>query len=297
MKKPWTVGNYISECPQKDWIKPYFFIDSNGLRQLAFKAGSKFLRPNGLDASNNPQYETYIPSNDIKTNTSAATDQTYFITTGSVSNSIYPWNTKILCLGSAYDNSGSQTTIVWWDTTNNLVRYSADSGSTFSIADSTITVGMAHWKAGYGYTDFVPFTFCGCMGNGFFTLPQTTVVGNGFNADNTPNNVTTTYSDIKWFVCTINYDENMTGIGVISPSSLYTLRYNVNYFMKDDMPAISNGSLWYQPKRNQMYRCANSAWGENTDWMALAYFSWDNTNKRITEFKPTTTIPELAKYY
>ena len=299
MKKAWTVGNYISDCPQKDWLKTDIVVDSNGIKQLLVKAGSKVYYPDGLDSNNNPNFSIRTQTSDVTTNTGATGTINYIVTLRE-GQSVYLWDPKSLCLGVTYENTPALTDIHWWDTTNNVIKATADSGSTWSTSYITLPIGMAHCEAGIGITSFIPFTFCGCMGNGVFSLPLTAQIGNGYDSDNNPVNAPFTNQSVGSF----SYDltsarSNLRGVLLLrNGGSLAYLDYNISWLIQDDTPTQTSG-WWYQPKNNQMYSylAENSAWTKLTGRITCARFDWNSTQKRITDFRPFATLDELSEYY
>jgi len=299
-KVPLTKGNYISDYACKDWVasKVQFVVDANGKRQLKFLNSLKMYYPNGLDASNNPQYGIRTLANDWTSSYSGGTGLLTFFIYGNQTGLQILWvnRTSVGTSPELTPSNPNNAKIHWWDTTNNIIKQSEDNGSTWVDTYRSLPIGYAHWDTNIGFTNFIPFEFCGFMGNGFFQLPITKVAGYGFDASGNP--VTTTYifSDIIKDVFNTTYSySNLSCMLTMTAGKANVGILNNGYYIQDEAPATVSGR-WYSPKLNQHYIASSGSWVTNPNF-AVARFSWNGTTKRVTDFQAFTTMDECSRYY
>ena len=166
-----NVSNCITEIPQD--IK----LELNA-GALTLKAGSKVYVPNGVGTFD----EVTIASDLTKTQATNETDM-FFVT---ADGTVVTWSTNSnIVSGPTYNGGGIG---VWYDTTNNRIRYTTDSGSTWS---NNLSFPVCIYTVSGGAITSIDQVFngFGYIGSTVFALPGIKgVIPNGRNTDGTLNN-------------------------------------------------------------------------------------------------------------
>jgi len=319
MKVPWTAGNYISDFTCRDWIRPYIeFPVINGLHQVRIKAGCKAYYPDSFDENNNPKFSVYTLDVDRISNISASVNNTtYCIYLYILNSTTFAYTGMIqCCMGTSPELTpsaiGSTTHIRYWNTSTNRMQYSNNGGTDWTVDDGvTLPIAIAEWTKGIGFTSFTPFEFCGCMGNGVFTLPFEADIASGFDTYGNPVLSHQSYTAIQNIQLTWNGTYNnkifirksQSGIQFINNNQM-NISGNRNLYIQSATPTTTISADWYNPENNivQYYSASEATWTQTYNWF-IAECGWNGTNKRFTMFKPFTNIdgltglPSLAKFY
>lgn len=208
-----NVSNCITYIPQD--IK----LELNA-GVLTLKAGSKVYVPNGVGV-----FDEFVIANDF-TITNTATN-TLFI--------FYDKSANLLRLrysNQVYSGTTAPTSEqneVWYDTTNNIIKFSADYGSSWSRqysfpicickSDTTGIISIDQVFNGFGYIGSTVFALPGFKG----------LAPNGRNADGSLHNNTVSVTS----VITAQIGAYDTYV-VLSNSALYFYGYNVTVYLKDE---------------------------------------------------------------
>lgn len=262
MKIPWTDGNFISAYP--NLIKCRL---KEGM--LTLLSGSKFYIPNGRDANNKPVFTEYTVTTDKRwegtSYTGSDTDFIYFFVRPSgVNGGFHTKYYRNLCMGSTADLTGitSGTSVLWWDTTNNLFKLSTDVGSTWDVTyDYTLPVGVASLKQNYGVTNFIPFNFVGCMGTNVYLMPDVTL--NFPNGVNTDGSGKSTATNSVWLMTNETQSNNVTNGGIFTNgTSTLDIWWNSQIFNQDTQPTSTDNYVkWYDTLNNVRQMKSNGTWG------------------------------------
>lgn len=209
-----NVSNCITEIPQDIKLEL-----NNGT--LTLKAGSKVYVPNGADVFNT------ITVSEDKTATngwgSANVEQLVFLRGNSLL--IFP---KQYCFSgtTAPTSFFSSNYATWYDTTNNVVKFTTNAGSTWE-SDISLPVGIIKETTGDVISNIVQiFNGFGYVGSTVFVLPNVKyLVPNGRNADGTLNNTAVTITSVKTrtFTDTATTDWGLGNDQSINQSPQYTL--------------------------------------------------------------------------
>ena len=148
---------------------------------LTLKAGSKVYIPNGAGTFD----ELTIQSDVTKTQTTNESDMFFVMADGTV----VTWDTNSnIVSGPTYNGGGLG---VWYDTTNNRIRYTTDSGSTWS---NNLSLPVCIYTVSGGAISSIDqiFNGFGYIGSTVFALPGVKgLIPNGRNADGSLKNTTT----------------------------------------------------------------------------------------------------------
>ena len=180
-----NVTNCITEIPQDIQLTL-----SSGT--LTLKADSKVYVPNGSGV-----FDEFVIANDITSNSfDGSVTRFVFIDT----------NDNTIHAASAVFSGSSAPTIsgtgFWYDTTNNLVKKTTDSGATWTTGFSFPICIVTSVSDVATSIDQV-FNGFGCVGSTVFVLPGVKgLIPNGRNADGSLNNTAFTVSSVKTYTNT-----------------------------------------------------------------------------------------------
>jgi hypothetical protein len=190
------ITNCITEIPQDIKLEL-----NNGT--LTLKAGSKLYVPNGVDV-----FDTITTTSDVTRVEGSGSDFLCYYKSGTI---------YLISLTSAHSGSTAPTgatTMCWYDTTNNLVKRSGDSGSTWT---SGFTLPFAQIKVSNGAISSIEKVFngFGYIGSSVFALPGVKgLIPDGRNADGTLKNIEVTVNNV-------NVSTNTSGSSFLYHYSLY----------------------------------------------------------------------------
>lgn len=249
-----NVTNCITEIPQDIKLEL-----SSGT--LTLKAGSKVYVPNGAGV-----FDEITIASDLTHTYSSATD-TFMV--------FYDHSAGVLRLRPPAESfSGTtaptaSTYEVWYDTTNNIIKYSTDTGSTWSRQYS-FPICIASTTSGVGFTSIDQvFNGFGYIGSTVFALPGVKgLMPSGRNADGSLKNIEITVSNV---ITQTNVSPNLT----------------LDFIVRQDgiSGGISDLSWNYNEAENQIY---NSI-GAKANWIPCVRFSADS-NSKIALFNPKTVF-------
>ena len=229
--------NCITEIPQD--IKLEFDAST---KVLTLKAGSKLYVPNGSGAFTS----VTIDSDKTLTNSFSGQYNNIFVFWDTTANDFRQTPT-------VYSGTSDQTTAanrIWYDTTNNKIKYYQNSGTT--VTSDTVSFPiciMANAGSGNGFTKVMQeFQGIGYLGSSTFVLPGVkALIPNGRNADGTLKNILLTFSNPT--VSTTEW-ANTSRLGFLTSSGLVS--YGVyNYYEQDTKPVFSGTyATWFDTKNN-----------------------------------------------
>lgn len=246
------IGPYITNCITE--ISQDIKLElASGV--LTLKAGSTYYTPNG---------------DDTHTKTTTTADKTLTVTNNgrwavfvNQAGNLQVWNTNALYSGTTAPSGVSYP--MWWDTTNNIIKISNDSGATwvqqFSLPLCVITVS----NGAISSVDEV-FNGFGYMGSTEFVLPGVDGLASyGFNDDGTYKNLPMRTSKVK----------TMTASGNTSIKIAIT----------------TDGSLvWYTASAVKYDKQSNRVLYTGAPRNTIIAGEFDVVNGRIQNFKPYNTF-------
>ena len=254
---------------------------------LTLKAGSKIYVPNGNE------FRTVIISTDQTiTSSGSASTQRYLIL--NPNNGFTVTVSKELCFSGENAPSSNQY-MFWYDTANNLMKYTADSGTTW-VSGYSLPIGLATFTSGTPGTLNHIFNGLGYFGETVFALPGVKgLIPNGRNADGTLKNTIYETRNV------ILFNRNLTGIKIplyirgngtmnASTGMPYDMENNIigtgGYYQVGtvDMNAGIIGGLtvktplqlvnYYDLKNGTDLRCVVQSYKSTTNWYRIYSDGW-----------------------
>lgn len=242
---------------------------------LTLKAGSKVYVPNGSGV-----FDAYTVPSDL-TNTpsafSTSTNRMYVLSPNKLLNPIDTGAEYVYSGTTAPTTFDENGRAYWYDTTNNVIKRTADSGSnwvsgySFPITIVDITNGVGVSKIDQVFNGF------GYIGSKVFALPGVKgLVPDGRNADGTLKNAIRTISNVA---TADGYNSKyVIDQGGFGPA------YYTNYAEQETQPSFENGT-WYQPSTNIMYTIRNNVATKSAQVYA---FDVKTSGGKITSLTPKT---------
>lgn len=265
------ITNCIKEIPQDIKLEL-----NNGT--LTLKAGSKVYVPNGAAVFD----EITIASDLTHISTGSASNTQVLIYNGS---SIFPYLSTEAYSGTTQPTPGTQFA-VWYDTANNKIKTTADTGSTWQETSSSLPVAIISKKNGVWTSIDQVFNGFGYIGSTVFALPGVKgLIPNGRNADGSLKNIEFTNSSVRTYTFTNPFNNWPV---IFGPDRLYAL----SQFRVEDTPSrIPTSGQWfsyYSPKDNKIYQSDNGG-----DWVTSPGYIIGNetiSSGKITSFIPKTVF-------
>ena len=259
--------NRILEIPQNIKLEL-----NNGT--LTLKAGSKVYIPNGPDV-----FDEYIVQSDIIVTDTMARTVVLFVN-NSGSNLFY----DIHDVYSGSTQPSFDQFAAWYDTANNIVKVTADGGSSW-VTGFSLPICIATSASTNGFTSIDKvFNGLGYIGSTVFVLPGVkTVVPDGRNEDGTcKNKAPSTVKSVK--TLTISRADT----AYIFTNFVSSVIATHHYICSKTKPTVTKTTLWYNPETNLPSQVLSNGtvmtpYGE----IPLAKFTSDSTGK-ITSFEPYT---------
>lgn len=248
-----NITDCITEIPQDIKLE---LNNSTGV--LTLKAGSKLYYPNGFETDNTTRhFDTLTTTNDLILNVGGSdwtnANHLLFVTNNATSNYGVK-NPDHIWSGDTTPTDFGQYAM-WYDTINNIIRFTQDSGSTWTTAPISLPVGMvintnaictgiSQIFNGFGFVGGLSYVLPGVKGlapngrneNGTLKSTEITITNILVNDGITPN--IRTYDD--YLVFTINY-----------LSAIWEEDLILDYY-----PAVSSTewALVYDTNKNEYYR-------------------------------------------
>lgn len=215
------ITNCITEIPQDIKLE---LVDGT----LTLKAGSKVYVPNGVGV-----FDEVVIASDITTSNfySGTTDVVVFV---SSDRKLFLRDLSTCVSGSDYDHA--KVYQVWYDTTNNKVKYSGSTGANWTEGYS-LPIAIFHMTSGvFDRLDQV-FNGFGYIGSTVFALPGVKgLIPNGRNTDGSLKNievvtskvVTQTTTDTANLLLLISSNGGIFGSSIRQYNSEKNIMYNIN---------------------------------------------------------------------
>jgi len=254
-----NVTNCITEIPQDIKLEL-----SNGT--LTLKAGSKVYVPNGAGV-----FDEVVIQNDISKISGNNDIRLVFVVNGANAIDILPVD---YCYSGSSAPSGSQY-MLWYDTTNNLVKYTNNSGSTWTPQNS---LPIAKITTGSGQITSIDqiFNGFGYIGSTVFALPGVKgLIPDGRNADGTLKSIEVTVNNV------------LTHTGSYNAQPQWIVLYSNSIHPWDSVYWIG-----YNSQENILFNKNNSSSATSGSKIAgcvCAFLSADG-NQKITAFTPKTAF-------
>ena len=236
--------NCITEIPQD--IK----LELNA-GTLTLKAGSKVYVPNGFEQDGTTK------KFDVRT-IDSDTNVEPFNVNGQVFQFVFGNDTRVFSRNAPQVSSGStaptgQTYMVWYDTTNNLIKHTSDGGSTWSAGGDSFPTSIASTvSSSYTSIDQV-FNGFGYIGKTIFALPGLKgLAPDGRNNDETLKNKQIVVQNVITAQI-LDYTNYHMPFG-FSSNAFY---YEGTLYIQEENPN-KEYSLWYKPSENILYQSSTT---------------------------------------
>ena len=263
-----NVTNCLLEVPQNIKLEL-----NNGVLKL--KAGSQVIVPNGFEADGTTLKFDYadITSDMIPNISSGSTSLKYVCV---IQNNVYPryFGTNQCFSGATAPTGGNY--LLWYDTTNNLIKESQDGGVTWLNRKFSFPVCLFSANGNQFTSIDQVFNGFGYIGSHYFIDKGVKgLIPNGRNEDGTLNNIEYTQQYVKTEYLT-NNSNFYIGLGLGTAQSY-------NYVEQEEEPT-TNYTVWYKPSENRMYRKSGS--GVVTENKTFVGFDITTGQSGITSLKP-----------
>ena len=261
------MSNCITEIPQDIKLEL-----NNGT--LTLKAGSKVYVPNGAGVFN----EVVISNNIDATNYAGTyTEMVVYKSNGIVDSA----NINKCFSGATAPTFTGQG--IWYDTANNLCKFSSNSGSTWT--NCSLPLCICNVSSGVRDNMDQIFNGFGYIGSTTFVLPGVKgLIPNGRNADGSCKNTELSFTTTT--IHTLDYAAEASKFGFLTYSGI--VGYGVyNYYEQDTKPVFSGmNATWFDTKNNVIMGTADggATWTKYSRiYLGILYKS---SNANITDFNP-----------
>ena len=248
------ITNCLLEVPQR--IK----LELNSESSLVLKAGSEYIVPNGFeDDGVTPRFDYVTTDIDIQQGNGHATQDVYFVRNYSSPKYLIGFHATN-CFSGNTAPTGFGTYAFWYDTANNLVKWTSDSGATWTSgyslpvclttgSSATVITSIDQVFNGMGYIGNTEWLDKGVKG----------LIPNGRNEDGTLRNIEITTDKVYTYSVSAWADNMVTYFDL----TLNIFNCGYNFVISETQPADSViYSMWYQPSTNLI------RWhgGEDSGW-------------------------------
>jgi hypothetical protein len=284
-----NVTNCITEIPQD--IK----LELND-GTLTLKAGSKVYIPNGFEADGTtPKFDVVTVASDIDAATFGTDGDVFQIMFAGYS-SVYGRNSNQVFSGSTAPTL--TTYMVWYDTTNNLIKHTSDGGSTWSNGGDAFPLSISS-TASSSYTSIKQvFNGFGYIGSTVFALPGVKgLIPNGRNEDGSLKNIEFNIDSVKTATRTwVDPGFQVWGYTKNPPTGVGETWYWNSYIESDEEPSYNEYVMWYKPSENVTY-VNNGAQSSTPNWEKVNYINFGKASginsQEIKIFTPRTAFHAL----
>lgn len=247
--------NRILEIPQDIKLEL-----NNGT--LTLKAGSKVYVPNGPGV-----FDAVTVPNDVVFHSGTIGSATGTFTLFCNSSGGFGLRSGTTTCASGTTNPGSGYA-VWYDTTNNNIKYSENADGTFGSGRYSFPIGIYYRENGNAVSIGQVFNGFGYIGSTVFALPGVKVqIPNGRNEDGTCKSIVTTTTEVNIF----------------SPGLGTTNYYNIDVWLRSNGTLTATDMYYYDSNKNQIVHSTRNK--SYTD-ICIATFNW--VNERIESWKSYT---------
>ncbi len=240
---------------------------------LTLKAGSKVYVPNGAG-----KFDTVAVASDITFPAYSYSGQSLICVKGT---SGEPVALTAQASGTSNPSTGYS---FWYDTTNNLVKFSTNQNGTFDAGGWSLPVALVTRASGkYTSIDQV-FNGFGYIGSTVFALPNVKgLIPNGRNADGSLNNIELTVSSVllgEGYGYSGKHPFRVTSSGIgVRPNTV-----------SDTQPESTGYQTWYNPEDNFIYRNEGAGTAFKKEAAFIAGSVDCKADKTITSIQPKTAF-------
>ncbi len=271
--------SYITNCITK--IPQDIILDLTG-NVLTLKAGSKIYYPNGFDGTNRI-FGNFTLTNDLvlSLGSSSWTNEPHTIIVLNDGTISYGYAFQDVFSGDNAPTTTSQHAL-WYDTGNNIVRRTTDSGTTWSNVPYSLPVCVAINTGGHCDSISEFFNGIGYIGGHFFRLPGLSgLAPNGKAANGT-------YINEEWTIDEVMIDAMVGSAGkydLLAGSANMRVQSDAAWFVQNSRPTVSTSSAgWYDTLSNKIYYTDDqgATW---TQQLVTLLGNCTNDATRVTKFE------------
>lgn len=275
------MTNCITEIPQDIKLEL-----NNGT--LTLKAGSKVYVPNGSGV-----FDMVTTAQDYTVSVGAPTGKRtlFFLTNGA----FFVANQNINLYSGTTAPTPSTASAYWYDTTNNLIKNTNNTGSTWNtVTGATLPIAIVTFSSGTGITSIDQvFNGFGYIGSTVFALPGVKgLIPNGRNLDGTLKNIEFTTDKVLTYTTSFDYNSDNNFKFAYTNGVLSLTQGYITYWFEGSLkniPPKQYGHL-LNTDDNNWYYCPNgNAW--IIDPVKYCIYTGNcglDTNGIITSFRPKT---------
>lgn len=240
---------------------------------ITLKAGSKLMYPDGFNSDGSRKFSYYTTTKDYIFNYSSpsATSLRWL----SISRKQFTLNfgQGMLYVGDTAPTTFASKYMLWYDTTNNILKYTDDSGATWSTDDGTFPFMTAKTIAGQDGIEYPQNVFdgigimdrCIWVADGIKALAP-----NGRNEDGTLNNKETTSKASVVISTWVNVSPEGAPIGIGGNSG--TVTFGALYYVESETEPTSTYTIWYNPVRNEIFYKKKDGTLERAFWATVGFY-------------------------
>lgn len=189
---------------------------------------------------------------------------------------------------------------LWYDTKNNYVKFTEDSGANWYNCSLPLlkgsprnTTNETHPIAGWVNGPTQVFNGFGYIGSTAFALPGVKYqFADGLNENGTYKSIIKTFDNIS--LTSYAYKINDPNRQLLSINDQGVLIRTGKYFIQNRQP-VSTDSLWYKPETNETFRSNGSGVYGKSKEIIIANDIATNSGFRITSFEPSI-VPTINSY-
>lgn len=265
---------------------------TNGL--LTLKKGSRVYIPNGFEPDGiTKKFDLLIVENDIsKLGDTQRTAMT-----------IVTNENKLLSLPALYLHSGpTAPTIfygsvgyaVWYDTTNNILKWTNNKGASWFTGSFPIGI-QTETSDGYISIDQV-FDGFGFIDSTFYALPGVKcLMPNGRNLDGSLKNTVHTLTDVQSYTITDSFVEEKAPV-VLLPTHIGFFRKNTTLYFGEKPSNPAHHTRWYDSVNNYWYEYSNENGWQLGNYCIIGAMDVNNTIINSFTFKNTLQVVDFYDY-
>ena len=268
------ITNCLLEVPQKIKLEL-----NDGV--LTLKAGSKVIVPNGFEADGTtPKFDYVTVESDISYawTESVSIPNCYWFFTNNI---IYPVGPNITVVSGSTQPTITTQIGFWYDTTNNLIKETHDTGSSWTTNNTSLPFGIA--SLGNNVITSIDQVFNGMGYIGSTVWVDKGVKGlipNGRNEDGTLNNIEFTVGKVRKYTNTGARNNSYLALSANDNQGVG----RVNKFeVSDDISQSSASKVIYSPTLNKNIISGGTEW----KWAIIGQWSSTSTSPfNVTSLQP-----------
>ena len=234
-----NITNCITEIPQDIKLEL-----NNGT--LTLKSGSKLYIPNGFETDGTTKkFNTYTFASDTVIASYVSLRRALFLTP---TQELVGQNIDLELFSGTSAPTG-YTYMVWYDTTNNLIKYTTDSGSTWVSGNSFPFASVSGDNSTSNWTSIDQvFNGFGYIGSTMFALPSIKgLIPNGRNADGSLKSIPFTTSKVLTFTWNTAANRSLTPVVIneneLSIGNTYATANGYRYLEKENILYTNNQNM------------------------------------------------------